>query len=77
MLSIDNLLLDLNYLFCSILLQCRLKPFIQFTGFGFLLFFVLIYPLLNALGNEPGLLPGLPWPLCRFSNFFRLGLCLG
>lgn len=43
-------------------LNC-LEPLVQLARFGFLLFLVQIYPFLDTLSNQTGLLLGLPRPL--------------
>ena len=50
---------------------------VQFPGFGFLLLFIMINPFLDTLGNQPGLLLGLPWPLGSPGRFHGLFFCLG
>lgn len=46
--------------------------FVQFPGFRLLLFLVLVDALLNALGDQFGLLLRLPRPLRAARNFHRL-----
>jgi len=68
MLSINNLLLDLDLSRWVGIQTNGFKPFVQFPRFGFLLFFVLIDPLLDALGDETSLLLGLTGPLITLGN---------
>ena len=72
MLSVDSLLLEFD-LICRARFQlCRLVSLVQFSQFRLMLFFVLIYPLLDALGDKPCLLLGLAGPLVALGGLHRI-----
>lgn len=66
---------DFTYFFVILLPEWRLlirqlfPLFVQLTGFFFLLSFVKIYALLDALGNQFGLFFGLSGTLNTLSDF--------
>ena len=68
MLSIDSLFLKLDLIRWAGFELCLFQSLVEFTQFRFMLFFVLIYPFLDALGDKTCLLLGLTGALrglCR------------
>ena len=72
MLPVDSLLLEFDLIRRAGFQLCRLESLVQFAQFRLMLFFVLIYPLLDALGDKPCLLPGLAWPLGAPGDLHRI-----
>ena len=77
MLSVDSLLLGFDLIRRAGFQLCRLLSLVQFSQFRLMLFFILIYPLLDALGDEPCLLLGLAGPLGALGDLRRLAAGLG
>ena len=76
MLSADSLLLEFDLIPRVGFHLCRLASLVQFARFSLMLFFVLRYPLLDALGDKPCLLLGLAGPLVALGGLHRITPCL-
>lgn len=63
MLPVDGLLLEFALIRRTGVQLGRLESLVHFAQFRLVLLFVLIYPLLDALGDKPCLLLGLTGPL--------------
>lgn len=76
MLPVNRLLLKLGLIRRAGFRLRRLESLVHFAQFCLMLLFVLIYPLLDALGDKPCLLPGLAGPLVAFGGLhsFTAGL---
>ena len=71
MLSVDSLLLEFDLIRRVGFHLCRLESLVQFARFSLMLFFVLRYPLLDALGDKPCLRLGLAGSLSALGDLHR------
>jgi len=71
MLSVDSLLLEFDLIRRVGFHFCRLESLVQFARFSLMLFFVLRYPLLDALSDKPCLLLGLARSLSTLGDLHR------
>ena len=77
MLPIDSLLLQVALFHRAGFRLRRLQALVDFAQFRLVLLFVLIYPLLDALGDKPCLLLGLAGPLVAPGGLHRITAGLG
>ena len=71
MLSVDSLLLELDLNRGVGFYLCRLASLVQFARVSLMLFFVLRYPLLDALSDKACLLLGLARSLSTLGDLHR------
>ena len=72
MLPVDSLLLEFGLFRRAGFQLGRLESLVHFAQFRLALLFVLIYPLLDALGDKPCLLLGLAGPLDSPGGLHRI-----
>ena len=77
MLPVDSLLVEIGLFRRAGFQLGRLEPLVHFAQFRLVLFFVLIYPLLDALGDKTCLLLGLTGALRGLCRLHCLALGLG